>query len=426
MDLAILGSLPNCFMPNFLLERSTPVATGLGVATAFGFGVDSFRTALYSPSPIFKTMQRPGRQLPGGRSAFVGAEIPEVRDPLPPRISRTTGLTGRVTVAVVQEAWRDAGLDDVDPDQIGLIIGGSNVQTREQLLLQDVQTEKLRFLSPQLGYRFMDTDLCGLCTSVFPIRGFAYAVGAASASGLLAIQHAAAAVQVGRVQACIAVGALQDLSYVELQALRSLGAMGSDRFAEMPDQACRPFDRDRDGFIFGECSAAIVFRRLDQVNRSAGIYGAITGSAHVADGNRGPEPSLSGEVRAIRRAIGQAGLRPEDVDYVNAHGTGSPAGDDTEVAAFRESGLVNARINATKSIVGHGLSAAGAVELAAVFLQMRDQRLHATRNLDHPIAPELLWMGREPESVGFRNALKVSFGFGGIDTAVVVQPVQGR
>ena len=210
-------------MPSAKAE-SAPVISGIGVATAFGYGVSTFRQALRQPGNRFGVMQRPGRHA--SDATFPGAELP---DPpagiLSARIARTTGLTGHVAVAVLQEAWRDANLDRVAPEKIGLVIGGSNTQAREHLLIQQSYAAKLHFLSPQYGHRFFDSDLCGLCTSVFPIRGFAYTLGGASASGLLAVQHAADAVRSGRVEACIALGALQDLSYFECQALRSLGAM---------------------------------------------------------------------------------------------------------------------------------------------------------------------------------------------------------
>jgi malonyl-ACP decarboxylase len=228
------------------------------------------------------------------------------------------------------------------------------------------------------------------------------------------------AVRSGRVEACIALGALQDLSYFECQGLRAMGAMGSDRFADEPGRACRPFDRERDGFIFGESCAALVIRRRGAAELDSRSYGSIGGGAHIADGARGPEPSLAGEVRAIRLALERSGLRPHEIDYVNAHGTGSPLGDDTEIAAYREAGLVNARINSTKSIVGHGLSAAGAVELASVLIQMRAGRLHGTRNLETPVDPGLGWVLGAGESRQVRHALKLSLGFGGINAAIVV------
>ena len=408
-------------MPSSPPESQAPVVTGIGVATAFGYGKQAFCNGLFSSLEVFGLLKRPGRQCPEPAGApFIGAEMPEPPDLLPKRVARTASLAGRAAVAVLDEAWREAELDELDPTRIGLVIGGSNLQSREQLLMHQAYAARLPFILPSHGYGFFDTDLCGLCTSTFAIRGFAYTVGGASASGGVAVLHAVEAVRSGRVDACIAVGALQDLSYYEFQGLRAMRAMGSNRFAEEPEKACRPFDRDRDGFIFGESCAALVIRRGGE-HRTG--YGSIIGGAHIADGNRGPDPSLEGEVRAIRLALAQAGLKPDDIDYVNAHGTGTPLGDDTEIAACKEAGLVNARFNATKSIIGHGISAAGAVELAAVLLQMKEGRLHPTRNLDHPVAPELRWV-LVPEEHRIRHALKLSFGFGGVDTAMVVRAPQ--
>jgi malonyl-ACP decarboxylase len=405
-------------MPSSPPDRGSPVVTGIGVATAFGYGKQSFCDGLFSPRNVFGVLSRPGRQCPEPAAPFIGTELPEPPQILSARVARTTGLTGQVAIAVLDEAWREAGLDAIDPERIGLVVGGSNLQSREHLLMQQVFASRLPYMLPRHGYGFFDTDLCGLCASSFAIRGFAYTVGGASASGALAVLQAADAVRSGRVDVCIALGALQDVSYYELQGLRATGAMGSTRFE--PEQACRPFDRDRDGFIFGESCAALVIRRSD-AGPDVRSYGSIAGGAHVANGNRSTDPSLAGEVRAIRMALADAGLSAADIDYVNAHGTGTALGDDTEMAAYREVGLVNAGINSTKSIIGHGLCAAGTVELAAVLLQMCEGRLHASRNLDNPIDSALRFITGAPEPHAIRNALKLSFGFGGIDTAIVVR-----
>ena len=151
-----------------------------------------------------------------------------------------------------------------------------------------------------------------------------------------------------------------------------------------------------------------------------GVYGRIAGTAHIADGRRGPDPSLEGELRAIGMALDAAGISAAEIAYVNAHGTGTPLGDDTEAAAYLAAGLEPAYINATKSIIGHGIASAGAVEVAATLLQMRAGRLHPTRNLDDPINPDLRWVRGQPVACAVKSALSLSFGFGGIDTAIVL------
>jgi malonyl-ACP decarboxylase len=407
-------------MPGSRPDPAAPVVTGIGVAAGLGYGKDALRASLFDRPDLFGVMRRPGRQGPDGDTAFIGVELPEPPELLPRRTARTASLSARVAIAVLDEAWREARLEAVDPARIGLVIGGSGLSSREQLLAQQAYAGRLSYWPPRHGYMFLDTDLCGLCAATYGIRGFAYTVGGASASGAIAVLHAAQAVQAGQVDACIALGALQDISYFDCQGFTAIGAMGSARFADRPALACRPFDRDRDGFIFGESCAALVVQKAEGV--AAGrSYGAIAGWAQVADGNRGPEPSLAGEAQAIRAALARAGLQVADVDYVNAHATGTPLGDDTELAAYREVGLQHAWINATKSAIGHGLGAAGAVELAAVLLQMRDGRLHATRNLEAPLDAGFRWVAGRPLAHRVRTALKLSFGFGGIDTALVVR-----
>jgi malonyl-ACP decarboxylase len=260
-----------------------------------------------------------------------------------------------------------------------------------------------------------------VCTQQFGIRGLAYTVGGACASGQLAVLQAMQAVSSGQVDACIAVGALTDLSYWECQALRSIGAMGSDRYADRPELACRPYDEHRDGFILGENCGAVVIERAGADRSGTTPYAALTGHAVVMDAHRDPDPSLEGEIKVIRDALARAGLAPKDIDYVNPHGTGSRVGDDIELRALIANELGHAYINATKSIVGHGFSAAGTVELIAILVQMQASRLHPSRNLDVPIRPELNWVRDRPVMHTIQNALNLSLGFGGVNTALCLQ-----
>jgi len=265
----------------------------------------------------------------------------------------------------------------------------------------------------------MDSDLCGFCTAQFEIRGLAYTVGGASASGQLAIVQAAQAVLTNQVDVCIALGALMDVSHWECRGLRALGAMGSDRYGNEPALSCRPFDRDHDGFIFGESCGAVVIESLESSQRrNLEPYAALHGWGIAMDGNRNPDPSLEGETQAIQDALGAAGWPSARIDYVNPHGTGSIVGDETELKALHACGLTDAHLNATKSLIGHGLSAAGTVEVIATLLQMRAGQLHPTRNLENPIDPTFNWVRDKPIDHSIENALTLSMGFGGINTAL--------
>ncbi len=415
------------------MNNPSIVISGLGVTSAIGQGKQAFSSALFNGQHRFDVMQRPGRQclssvddaevLPTKTTRFLGAEIESLLLPkaLSNNLLRTASFSAQVAAATLHEAWCDAGLERVAPERIGLVVGGSNIQQREIVQRQDAYRGREQFLRPTYAISFMDSDLCGLCTEVFGIRGFASTVGGASASGQVAVLEAMHAVESGRVDVCIALGALMDLSYWECQGFRSIGAMGSDRHADDPSSACRPFDEDRDGFIFGESCAAVVIEKDGTGGLKHKPYARLSGWAMAMDANRKPNPSVEGEVEVIKAALGRARLPASTIDYINPHGTGSVIGDTTELESLHRCGLDHAYLNATKSIVGHGLSAAGAVEIVAVLLQMEQEKLHPTRNLINPIEPSLNWIKDQALSHRIENALNLSMGFGGINTAICLQ-----
>lgn len=409
------------------------VITGVGVTASIGQGKAAFISGLLQGHSHFDVMQRPGRQSPvtegdkeGGASHFLGAEITALQLPetIPATLRRTTSLSAQVALTTLHEAWHDAKLLDVDPLRIGLIIGGSNFQQRELTQIQQSYRDRSQFLRPTYALSFMDTDVCGLCSELYGIQGFAYTIGGASASGQVAVIQAINAVQSGQVDVCIAIGALMDLSYWECQGFRSLGAMGSDRYAKQPQLACRPFDTERDGFIYGEsCGAVVIESTRSSLRRGVSPYARLTGWAMKMDGNRNPNPSFEGEASVLQNVMHQSQLRPNDIDYLNPHGTGSTIGDETELKAIRHCDLSHAYLNATKSITGHGLSAAGTVELIAILLQMKAGQLHPTRNLESPIDASFNWVRSEAIAHQINNAINLSMGFGGSNTAICLQRV---
>ena len=398
------------------------VVTGMGVTSAIGQGKPAYLSALMQARHQFAVMQRPGRQC--AETAFLGAEIANLSMPesIPQGVQRTASFSSQVALATLHEAWQEAGLERSDPERTGLIIGGSNFQQRELVLTHESYRNRKRFVRPTYALSFMDSDVCGLCTEFFDIQGPAFTLGGASASGMLAVIQALHAIRSGQVDVCIAVGALMDLSYWECQAFRSVGAMGSDRYADQPALACRPFDAGRDGFIFGEGCGALVLERADRAaERGARCYARLSGSAMSMHGNRNPHPTLAGETRVIERALQEAGLTARDIDYVNPHATASPLGDETELQALRQCGLNHAYINTTKSIIGHGLSAAGTLEIIATLLQMSAGRLHPSRNLESPLDDSFNWVRQNPAQHQIQRALKLSMGFGGFNAALCLE-----
>lgn len=409
------------------------IITGLGVTSSIGQGQKAFSESLLAGRHNFNVMQRAGRQYSSTNqqgeeqtSRFLGAEIPDLSmpDSIGSSLLRTASFSGQVALSTLHEAWNDANLDEVDPHRIGLVIGGSNFQQRELVTAHQKYQNRVPFVRPTYALSFMDSDLCGLCTESFDIRGFAYTIGGASASGQVAIIQAIEAVRSGQVDVCIAMGALMDLSYWECQGFRSLGAMGSDRYADEPGLACRPFDQDRDGFIYGESCGVVIIEKSDLARkRVVTPYVRLSGWGMAMDGNRNPNPSFEGEVNVIQKALKQAGISPNKIDYINPHGTGSHIGDETELKAIRHCELSHAYINATKSIVGHGLSAAGTVEIIATLLQMKSGMLHPTRNLENPMESDFNWVQKQAVSHSSQHAINLSMGFGGVNTAICLEKI---
>ena len=398
--------------------------TGMGIVTSIGQEVATFKEALLSGETQFTYLKQPGRE---SIKPFIGAEIPDIdAKTLFPEYSgllRTATKSAQVAIVAVAEAWQDAKLtlSKVNPERIGLVVGGSNLQQRYQQQIWQRYHSRQEFIRPTYGLTFWDTDILGLISQCFQIQGEGYSVGGASASGAVAIIHAARQILMGSSDICIALGALSDLSGAEFQALMNLGAMGSERFADRPDLACRPFDQDHDGFIYGEGCGAVILEKTDRAQqRGAKSHGQLKGWGLALDGNRSPEPSQKGEERAINTALAMADLQPESIDYVNTHGTGSPLGDKTEVAALKSVGLHHSLINSTKSLTGHCLTGAGVVEGIATILQMKFGFCHPTKNLVNPIDTSLNWVKETSVQLEIKYAISNSFGFGGINTALLI------
>lgn len=393
------------------------VITGLGITVPQGQGKQAVSESLLKGSTCFSVMSKNGRQK---ESTFIGSEIQELNASGVKSCNALERVSYSLKVAAVtlNEAWDDANLSVIAPERIGLIAGGSNFQQRELVLRQEQYRDKPYYMRPNYGFNFMDGDLIGFCSQQFNIQGIGYTLGGASASGTLALIKAVQAVASGEVDVCICLGTLMDLSYFELYGLQALGAMGCVD-GHCADQLCRPFDKNRRGFVYSEgCAAIVVESRKHALSRTAVPYAEVSGWSYHIDGHRNPDPQLEGEIRVIGNAIKNSGLSPNEIDYINPHATGSILGDEVEIKALAASNLRHAYINTTKSILGHSLSAAGTVEVVSTLLQMRSGRLHPSKNLDDPIDDDFNWVRTQAIVHDIKHALCLSFGFGGINTAI--------
>ena len=197
---------------------------------------------------------------------------------------------------------------------------------------------------------------------------------------------------------------------------------------EDPERASRPFDRDRDGFVMGEGAGILIFEELEHaLDRGAHIYCEMTGYGTTSDAYHitAPDPDGDVQAQAISKALNRAGCSPEDIDYINAHGTSTPLNDKTESTAIKKA-LGNAAfgipISSTKSMTGHLIGAAGGIEAIATALTIENQRIHPTANLENP-DPEcdLDYVPGNPREAEVKKALSNSFGFGGQNATILFE-----
>jgi 3-oxoacyl-[acyl-carrier-protein] synthase II len=329
-------------------------------------------------------------------------------------------------MAAAREAVLDSGLDigSVSSDVgvlIGSGIGGLDVIENTTRVLD---AEGPRRVSPFAAAMALVDMAPGMVSIDLGARGPNMAVVSACASGADAIGQAANWIRQGDAVAVLAGGTeagITSTGIAMFAAARALSTRNDD-----PDHASRPFDGDRDGFVAAEGSAVLVLEEREHaLARGATILAELLGYAASADAYHitAPEPSGDGAIRCVRRALERAGLRPEDIQYINAHGTGTPLNDLSETRAIKRvfgDAAHSVPISSTKSMTGHMLGAAGAFEAMVTILAMRDGFLPPTVNLDNP-DPEcdLDYVPNVGRAVNARLAMTTSFGFGGHNACLV-------
>ncbi|MEU0372027.1 beta-ketoacyl synthase N-terminal-like domain-containing protein [Streptomyces sp. NPDC006283] len=344
------------------------------------------------------------------------------------KVAGRAALPARSAACVALRAVGDARLAKEQLADTALIVAGSNLALAHQaqtVLGHDRAPGRLR---ASYALTHLDVDVVGAVSELTGIRAEGWALGGASASGTLALIQAARTVAAGWAERALVVAPVAELSPVEAEALRRTGAMADEHFRDEPARMCRPFDTARQGFVRGEGAAALVLEHPDAARRrGARVLAEITGHGQRLDARRGTEPDAAGQERAMRTALDTAGIGPDDIDYVNAHGTGSRLGDATEAASLQAvfGTRPSLRINSTKPLTGHCLSAAGLIEAVATVAQLRAGTVHPNVNLHEPDTT-LPLAGRTAEQRPLRCALSNSFAFGGINASVVIRLPEPR
>jgi malonyl-ACP decarboxylase len=337
------------------------------------------------------------------------------------RVAQRAALPAQTAAVVAVRCARDARLTKGELDDCALLVAGNNLALAyeaETVLAHATGTARVR---PSHAVTHLDIDAVGVVSEILDIHGEGWAVGAASASSAVAVIQAMRLLQSGEIRRCLVVAPASELSAVEMRALRDSGAMCDDNASADLPPLCRPFDQARSGFVFGQAAAAVLLE-LDS-DAVPPPLALLLGSGLRLDGRRGTTPSAEGQEEAMRRALRQAGVSPEEIGYVNAHATGSLVGDPCEARALANV-FGDGRqplVNSSKAILGHGLSAAGLVELIATIEQLRRRLAHDNPNTTDPIAEigDHL-VGSVPAPIARPVALKNSFAFSGINASLVI------
>jgi 3-oxoacyl-[acyl-carrier-protein] synthase II len=325
------------------------------------------------------------------------------------------------------DAVTDAGIDFANNDAyacgaiVGSGIGGLNeIEEQERRLILKGPDRVSAFTIPKL----MLNAASGHLSIRFGLRGPNYAVATACASATNAMGDAFKAIQYGDADVMLTGGAEAALTPIGVSGFANMKAL-SERNDD-PAAASRPFDADRDGFVLAEGAGILVFEELEHAKkRGANIYGEILGYGASADAGHitQPDEQGSGAARAMSGALRDAGLAPEGIDYINAHGTSTPLGDKAETVAVKrvfDGHAYKTNISSTKSQLGHLLGASGGVELIVSLLALRDQVCPPTINLDTPDpACDLNYTPNQPQERPIRNVMSNSFGFGGHNASII-------
>ncbi len=404
------------------------VITGVGVYSPVGSDKTEFWDNLVagksgvSAVESFDVSQYPSR---------IAGEIKDF-DPTKYMEKRETKKVDRYTqfgVAAALQAWSDAGLDKLklNKENIGVLVGSGigGIQTIEQQL--KILAEKgPRRVSPFLVPALIANMASGYISILLELRGPNSTVVTACATSTHAVGDAWHIIRRGDAEIMLAGGAEAAISHLAFSGFCAARALSTRN--DQPEKASRPFDRERDGFVIGEGAGVVILETLEHaLARGANIYGEIVGYGMSGDGYHitAPDPEGRGAFLSMQRALNSSSIQPEEIDYINAHGTSTEINDKVETMAVKNlfgEHAYKIALSSTKSMTGHLLGAAGAVELIATLLSIQNKVIHPTINYEH-LDPEcdLDYVPNQSRPGNINLALSNSFGFGGTNATLVLK-----
>jgi len=409
------------------------VITGLGAVTPLGHQADTFWANLISGRG---GVARISSFDPSAYDAQIAAEVKDF-DPLPALPSakelRRTDRYAHFALHAAWQAWRDSGLDfeRVDRDEVGVFIGsgigGLHTVAEQCRILLERGPDRL---SPYMIPMLIANMASGLFSMYHKLRGPNFATCSACATSNHALGEAWRTIKMGDAQVMFAGGAEATILPIGIGgfcAMRALSRRNDD-----PQHASRPFDKERDGFVMGEGAGVLVLEELEHARRrGARIYCEMAGYGNTADANHvtAPSPGGEGAARCMQVALRHGRLNPEDISYINAHGTATPQGDIAETRAIKTVFGQHARklvVSSTKGATGHMLGAAGAVEMVICSKAIQTGTVPPTINYAVPDPQcDLDYVPNTARQMKVEAALNNSFGFGGHNASILAKRFTG-
>ena len=421
------------------------VVTGMSINTPIGDNLDSFiENLLAGKSALrnWKTLDSSKiySKVGGDLGDYdINTKIESYKGQIPDDVYARFEKLGKkspwavaISLQTAVEAFKDAGyLDQIkDGNNIATIVAGHNLNQKYTFENHEAFNEDPDYVDGLFALYGLDTHHVGSVTDILQLHGPAYTVGAACASGNVAMRCAVDEIQLHDVNVAAVVAPVLDYSQLDMQGMAILGAISYKSFNNEPTKASRPYDTKREGFVPTHGAAVLILEELDHaIARGAKIYAEILGVESSSDGNHLPQPSRIGQARLMNRLLKNCGVKATEVDYISAHATSTPLGDLTELRSIKDvfgEHCKTLKINAPKSMLGHTCWSAATVETVAAILQMNRNELHPSINIDN-LDPEVDVdvCRNERKKHNIDILLKNSFGFGGLNCISLIKKYKG-
>lgn len=397
------------------------VVTGMGIVSCLGTDKESVLESLQQGRSGIKFQEDYKER--GFRSQVAGSVDIDFKEKIDRKLLRFMGDAAAYTYIAMEEAIADSGLseDQVSNERTGLVVGSGSASAANIVESADITREKgVKRVGPYRVTRTMGSTVSACLATPFKIKGVNYSITSACATSAHCIGNAMEQIQLNK-QDVVFAGGGEELHWAQTAMFDAMGALSS-KSNETPEQASRAYDANRDGFVIAGGAGVLVIEELEHAKaRGAKIYAELVGYGATSDGYDMVAPSGEGAQRCMNLAMSTV---DGPVDYINAHGTSTPAGDMQELKAMKATfGDNMPKVSSTKSLSGHSLGAAGVQEAVYCLLMQENNFICASANIDEldPIAEGMPIVTERQDNANLERVMSNSFGFGGTNATLVFQ-----